>query len=72
LDYYASAEEQGTFGWERPLDRYLEPMHRAFSLKCGMQPTEGSGSVEENEVVILLERAKECKNPAIRADYLQR
>ena len=72
FDYYAPPEQQAMFGWERPLDRYLDPLHRAFSLKSGNQPSEGAGPAAEGEVVVLLERAKECKNPAIRGDYLQR
>lgn len=67
LDYTSSQQERAQYGYERCLDRYLDPLHRVFTLKTGSE----SGGAED-EAVVQLERAKESKNPAIRADYLQR
>ena len=70
LDYPASGpEERLQYCLDRPLDRYLLPLDTSTSLKSGAdrQPVG-----PEEDAVVALERARESKNPAIRADYLQR
>lgn len=56
LDYVASPEEQVRFQLERPLDRYLEPLHTALALRTSltMEPANA-----EEEAVLLVERSKE-------------
>lgn len=67
LDYPATAAEQEQFQLERPLDRYLQPLDRAFELKTSL--TEEPKDAEE-EVVLLIERGQDAKSPAVRKPYL--
>jgi hypothetical protein len=72
MDYPSTATgDIVTAGLDRPLDRWLNPMARAFALKADLQPPGDSGGpAGEDELVVLLERARDCKNPSIRSDYL--
>lgn len=69
LDYVAPPDEVARFKLERPLDRQLVPLWRGLQLKMGLGE-EASGP--EEAAMALLERAKDSRNPAIRADYLHR
>jgi hypothetical protein len=67
LDYIASPEEQERFQLERPLDRYLEPLNTELALRTAVEPVN-----TEEEAVLLIERSKESRNPAIKRDLLAR
>jgi hypothetical protein len=77
-----SAEAAAMWGYERPLDRFLQPLARAARLRgaglgagsCdepgGLQ--EGALSGPDDDAAVLLERAKESRMEAVRMDYLQK
>lgn len=79
LNYPPSAEAASVWGCERSLDRFLQPMARAARLRGGgvamdsdISDIEGSKAGGDDDAVVLLERGRESKNPAIRSDYLQK
>lgn len=56
--------------------RYLEPMGRAAQLR-GVAPVNLGSSAEaavrpDDDVVLLLERAKDSKSAPLRSEYLQK
>jgi hypothetical protein len=70
------------WGYERPLDRFLQLLARAARLRgaglgaggsgepAGLQ--EGALGGPDDDAAVLLERAKESKMEAVRRDYLQK
>jgi hypothetical protein len=66
LDYVVAPEEEARWQLQRPLDRFLAPLAAAGRLR-GEEP----GSCEE-EGLLLLERSKDSRSPAIRADYIRK
>lgn len=57
-------------------NRYLEPMGRAAQLR-GVAPVNLGSSAEaavhpDDDVVLLLERAKDSKSAPLRSEYLQK
>ncbi|WIA22560.1 hypothetical protein OEZ85_000994 [Tetradesmus obliquus] len=82
LNYPPSAEAAALWGYERPLDRFLQPLARAARLRgAGLGgsssdevagPQEGSLAGPDDDAAVLLERAKESKMEAVRKDYLQK
>lgn len=82
LNYPPSAEAAALWGYERPLDRFLQPLARAARLRgAGLGgsssdevagPQEGSLAGPDDDAAVLLERAKESKMEAVRKDCLQK
>lgn len=69
LDYVVPPAERQLTQLERPLDRYLQPLATALALRTSLtQEPEGA----EEEAVLLIERSKESRNPAIKRDLLAR
>jgi hypothetical protein len=71
------------WGYERPLDRFLQPLARAARLRgAGLGASSSSGEPAglqdgglggpDDDAAVLLERAKESKMEAVRRDYLQK
>jgi hypothetical protein len=70
------------WGYERPLDRFLQPLARAARLRGAGLGGSGSGEAAglqdgtlggpDDDAAVLLERAKESKMEAVRRDYLQK
>ncbi|GMH40123.1 hypothetical protein BSKO_08027 [Bryopsis sp. KO-2023] len=69
LDYVANPEDAEKHGYERPLDRHLEPFERGLTLR-----TSGADECRcvEDEVLLLIERAKESSSPHVKEDCLKR
>lgn len=70
LDYLAtSKEEEARTGYERPLDRYLIPLHRSLALKTNpyAEPED-----PEDQAILFVERAKDAKMVTAKQDALQR
>lgn len=81
LNYPPSPEAAALWGFERPLDRFLQPLARAARLRgaglvggsSDLQTTAGgilSGG--DDDAIMLLERAKESKSEPMRREYLQK
>eukprot|EP00873_Tetraselmis_striata_P015149 jgi/Tetstr1/435413/TSEL_024322.t1 len=69
LDYIAPEAEIKRFRLQRPLDRYLEPMYEALDLKTSITRLP---ETELEQVVLALERAKDVRNPEVKAAQLKR
>ncbi|GLC40394.1 Cilia- and flagella-associated protein 46, partial [Pleodorina starrii] len=68
LDYLPSPSEAAAVPWlPRPLDRWAGPLARSLALRTSAEPAN-----PEEEAVSLIERSKESRNPAIKADLLAR
>ncbi len=57
------------FQHKRPLDRFIVPALRALTQKTSIYDEPAN---DEDRAILLLERAKEAKTPAVREDYLHR
>ncbi|DBA87841.1 TPA: hypothetical protein ACH3X1_004837 [Trebouxia sp. C0004] len=66
LDYLAGQQEQQQWDLERPLDRHIEPLHQALTVKAAVEDP----ATEIERAVLLIERGRESKNPATRGQHL--
>ena len=56
------------FRLQRPLDRYLDPMYEALDLKTSITRLP---ETDLERVVLALERAKDVRNPDVKASQLK-
>eukprot|EP00775_Hariotina_reticulata_P008282 gene8282-8469_t len=80
FNYPSDAAAATTCGYERELDRFLQPLARSARLRGGMvaelAPAPASADScslppgLEDDVVLFLERARDSKSAALRAEYL--
>mmetsp|Transcript_28006 Transcript_28006/g.68923 ORF Transcript_28006/g.68923 Transcript_28006/m.68923 type:complete len:2443 (+) Transcript_28006:56-7384(+) len=69
LDYFSPAEEVERTGYDRPLDRFFDPMARVLALKGSIY--EDPEDIEDH-ALLLTEQARDAKMPKVKADLLQR
>ena len=69
IDYVAPAEEIKSTGYERPLDRFLDPLHRMLSLKSKIHDDPDD---IEDQALLLAEQARDAKSVESKTDILQR
>ena len=69
LDYVAPAEEIESTGYERPLDRFLDPLNRVLSLKSKIHDDPDD---IEDQALLHAEQARDAKSVESKADLLQR
>ena len=67
LDYIDSEDEIARTGYERPLDRYFEPLSRILTLKGSMyEDPEGI----EDQALLLTEQARDAKSSKTKSNLL--
>jgi tetratricopeptide (TPR) repeat protein len=69
LDYLSPDEEVQRTGYDRPLDRFFDPLARVLALKGSLyEDPEGV----EDHVLLLAEQARDAKITKVKVDLLQR
>ena len=69
LDYLSPDEEVQRTGYDRPLDRFFDPLARVLALKGSLyEDPEGA----EDHALLLAEQARDAKIFKVKADLLQR
>eukprot|EP00232_Nephroselmis_pyriformis_P028660 CAMPEP_0182872218 /NCGR_PEP_ID=MMETSP0034_2-20130328/11576_1 /TAXON_ID=156128 /ORGANISM="Nephroselmis pyriformis, Strain CCMP717" /LENGTH=556 /DNA_ID=CAMNT_0025004803 /DNA_START=44 /DNA_END=1710 /DNA_ORIENTATION=- len=69
LDYSSDKDEVAKAGFERPLDRYLNPMEEVLRLKTDIYSAPGGPFAE---AILAVEQARDSKRATVKQDALER